>query len=510
MLFRRVNHYLFAIALLSIFIAAMFLQSRIFFHEDVSWLMHAAERMLAGGTYSKNFFDPDPPMILYLYSLPVSLAHLFSISHRLALRIGITLLVLLVLFLCHRLNQYLFSPKDKVLAAILLLVIAVVFVVVPVAAFGQREHLFVILIMPYLFLVAVRGESKRKLNLGLILTIGLLAGLGFSIKPFFLFTLFFVEILLLCTTRNLMSWLRVETLVIGVVTLCYVASVFLFFPDYFSVLAHCYQFFFSETFFKLRSDALTPSIIAILISVFILYLANDTRKMLGGILLIAVLSTFVIFLVQGGAVLYYHIYPTLSFVILLLNLLMWSLQKEMFVGLSKQSYLAIMTLLILMVFSLPFMSVSQQITYYMSEKKHSIRQQIITVMKSKAAYQSCYFITAYHMAYPMVDYAKLRSDSKFYNFSSLSILESHRALARSVQEKISLLNKRNQLIDDIVDELKVINPHLIFVDLSNVPGFAAVKGKLMGDARLDSFWRGYQLLKTVGYYDVYERSDLRG
>ncbi len=72
----------------SIFLFAWKLQSALFLNYDVSWLMHASERLLAGGTYSRDFFETNPPLILYLYLPPVIFSKIFAFNLVLLFRAG--------------------------------------------------------------------------------------------------------------------------------------------------------------------------------------------------------------------------------------------------------------------------------------------------------------------------------------------------------------------------------------------------------------------------------------
>ena len=95
----------------------------------------------------------------------------------------------------------------------------------PMYAFLQREYLLFIFIMPYLLLAALRIENKSIHPLASFF-IGLFAGLGFAIKPFFLVTLVLVELCVMIKTRNFFSWLRIEPFVIASVLVVYLISVF--------------------------------------------------------------------------------------------------------------------------------------------------------------------------------------------------------------------------------------------------------------------------------------------
>src|SRR5207302_1351476 len=83
-----------------IVLLAYFMQTRTYFSPDVGYLLHAANQVLAGGKYGPDIFEPNPPMILYLY-IPVCLfAKWTAISLMTAMRLYIILLALVSLSLC--------------------------------------------------------------------------------------------------------------------------------------------------------------------------------------------------------------------------------------------------------------------------------------------------------------------------------------------------------------------------------------------------------------------------
>lgn len=66
------------IVLLLIF--SVLIQSHIILNEDVLWLVTATQRLLAGGSYVNNFFETNPPLILYLYTPAVLLVKYIHVT----------------------------------------------------------------------------------------------------------------------------------------------------------------------------------------------------------------------------------------------------------------------------------------------------------------------------------------------------------------------------------------------------------------------------------------------
>jgi hypothetical protein len=108
--------------------------------------------------------------------------------------------------------------------------------------FGQREHLAVILLLPYVWLTATpgaRGASRRTAIL-----IGVAGGLGFAIKPHFALPWALLEILVLARARFAIREMFRPALVAAIATVvAYVGFVLLFVPQYIEIFRDVRQFY---------------------------------------------------------------------------------------------------------------------------------------------------------------------------------------------------------------------------------------------------------------------------
>jgi hypothetical protein len=100
-------------------------------------------------------------------------------------------------------------------------------------AFGQREHMAVALILPYAFAATAEARRDRPPRRLAILT-GLLAGVGFALKPFFVFPAAAVE-LWLAARRGWRVWTRPQAVAMAGVFLVYGLLIALLTPQYFAV-----------------------------------------------------------------------------------------------------------------------------------------------------------------------------------------------------------------------------------------------------------------------------------
>jgi hypothetical protein len=297
------------------------LQTQILLNWDVSWLLHASEKLLAGGTYANDFFELNPPLILYLYIPALVFTKIFSVSIITALRLYVFLLGSLSLFLCDGLIRKIFSAADRNLANLFLVAIASAFFILPIEQFGQREHLLLLLMLPYLFVIPYR-LAGNKLNNAEAIVIGLLAGLGFAMKPYFLITLVLIELYYLIKKRNAAAWIRTEVITMLVVFAVYFIVILTLHRDYlFTVLPLAARLYYVGVGQPLKKLASNPAVFTCYIaSLFHLWqYKNPAYASLRTVLFMALLGFLASYFIQQ-TVWYSHLFPAFTSAVLLLVL----------------------------------------------------------------------------------------------------------------------------------------------------------------------------------------------
>lgn len=314
--------FVFSSFIVGIYLIAWIIQNNLCLNWDVSQLLHATRLMLSGGTYTQDFFIPNPPMILFLYTPPIILSKLLHVKIMIPFRIYIYLLSTLSLILCCSLARSIFSKEDKFLTGFFLVTLASLYLVLPFCQFGQRDILLFILIMPYLFLVTLRLQDTH-INHYYAVLIGLLAGVGVSIKPHFFIIPFLIECRYIFTKRNVYALLRPELLSIIVLSLFYTSILFVFYPDFVAtVIPFILHSYYSNVGISWPTMILNPlasfSLIAILF--YITQYKNNRYRILSSILMIALMSFLILYFSQRTTFMY-HLLPCFFMAILLLVLL---------------------------------------------------------------------------------------------------------------------------------------------------------------------------------------------
>jgi hypothetical protein len=220
-----------AVGLLAI--PAIVAEFRVPLNADAAWLAYAADSVLRGRRLYTDILEINPPLIVWL-NLPAALMHrITGVSGPLAFRLFVLGVLGASILACVRLSRQLRGPAIILRAR--LLTLSLLFVLLPLVAgiFGQREHLALALILPFVVLVALRVQRQPVSRMH-ALAIGTAAAVGFSLKPHFL-----AVWLLLLGYRMWQSgkedprFLVEDGAVIGTGML-YILAVIVFAPGYFS------------------------------------------------------------------------------------------------------------------------------------------------------------------------------------------------------------------------------------------------------------------------------------
>lgn len=208
---------------------------------DASYFLESSERILEGKSLYHDLLENNLPTIYLISILGVLLSKTTSIP----VPESFFLLCFLVfngcIFLTWKIlkNNPLFLGKAQqtfllTLLYYLLFIAPHDFTNLNWQNFGQREHFFFALILPYIAIVLNRLSSDTKqINRWLAITAGLLAGVGFSIKPYFLVLLFASELMVMWYSKTIWSWLRLESSVILLVLLLFFLGMVFITPDAF-------------------------------------------------------------------------------------------------------------------------------------------------------------------------------------------------------------------------------------------------------------------------------------
>ena len=214
-------------------VIAFIIQSHLLVHQDILYLTRAAKSLVTGGKYLDDFLETNPPLILFLYMPVACLYDALGLNISKALLIYFFLLSILSILISNYLLQKIITTKSLVYIIITTITFDLLFLTEH--QFGQRDFLFFVFTLPYLFSAVLRIENKP-LPPYLRCGIGILAGLGIGLKPYFLILPILIEGYVIYKKRNIFEAIRIETIAISVILLIYISSVFYFFPEYVYIL----------------------------------------------------------------------------------------------------------------------------------------------------------------------------------------------------------------------------------------------------------------------------------
>ena len=145
--------------LLAVVAVVLFTMLRSPLKDDVAWLLYVARRWLAGRELYIDVVEINPPLIVWISAIPIQLASVLGIDAQYTAIPFFVAAVLGCAWWTASLLQgsgRLFDDRLPVFAAI-----GTVLLVVPAGDLGQREHLLVAAILPYLALFARSLDGER-------------------------------------------------------------------------------------------------------------------------------------------------------------------------------------------------------------------------------------------------------------------------------------------------------------------------------------------------------------
>ena len=195
-------------------------------NHDAAALLFASRMLLDGRLPFVGYFDLNPPLIDYVLAVPALVARAVPLP----VPVVFNLMLVAAVALSWRLARRTLAGSGLVSETTASLVALAPLVVSGLARddawgridFGQREHLFFLLAVPYLVARWRRWEDRPTAP-GLAVGLGLAAGLFASLKPIFLVTIAAPELLGLVRHRRPRALVAPETLAAAAVVLAYAA-----------------------------------------------------------------------------------------------------------------------------------------------------------------------------------------------------------------------------------------------------------------------------------------------
>lgn len=494
-------------------IVGFLLQCQLIFNLDVSWLMHAGERMLRGGSYAQDFFEVNPPMAIYIYLPAVLLAKKIHVNFISAALIYVYCIALLSLALCY----YLLRKVQNFSATqchVLILLLVFAFIFLPGSQFGEREHLAVMMILPYLF---INLSSTRFFN-AMAIPIGVLAGIGFNIKPYFLLPFFLLECYRIFSQKKLFAWVRLETVLVISIALIYGLSIFLFSQDYLTKVLPIIWNFYYLVFTDPDGGIFFPLFFYVL-GIYLIYGMTRSvipNKLIADSLCITSFGFVVLYLVQKTGW-YYHLFPALILALVLLALISFEFLKfdklRLIHKIDFSTFARVLFIFCLAIFWIVPVSLANIVISSAYAAKNSLMSRVwIQTVKNLAHDSPIYTISDLMTpTYPLVDYAQVTSASRFPCLWMPLAMELAQKKFPQQIEKIQYIQNVQQIVRTAVcEDLTKYQPNLILLQIKS-PNWKYFKVKidylkfLSVDSRFQKIWSHYSYFGTIGNYAFYQK-----
>lgn len=470
---------------------------------DTSWLIYAAGRMADGQKPYIDFMETNPPLILWISMLPVLLGKITGLSPFMVFPLLVTLLNLASLWLTARVMRENNILSAKPVFQVVLLYIAFGFFLLSPAVYGQRELLFIALVLPYLVKSLTEGDSEKMAVRDWVII--LMAGIGFALKPFFLLIWGLNELHKSVQDRSFMSLFALRNWVIGCMQLLYLAAIYFLTPEYINTIAPV----LFTTYFSYESlwhDILKPIASVCGITLVLAWMANphsDFKKVIGRVL-VWMLACALLMVVQRKDWLN-HLYPMIfmaGFALVLGVLYLVEIWQELGLLIGRLRFLS---LCISAVTLLMGTYIDGKFWYFIYTHPSQIHTKLLTEINKHAEGKYVYPL-AFNLqsAFPVIALSKGVFRGSFHHLWPMSGL-----IIREQEGKHSddITNARKFFYDTLVHDFAEYPPELVWVDeevnLENISDYAIepenrdIIKVLSRDVRFFVLWQNYEKIGEI-------------
>jgi hypothetical protein len=210
--------------------AAFTLQLYLGLNPDTTWLTVMAERWLGGERLFIDLHENNPPASVYLYIPAVYAGKLMGIRSELVVQV-FTILLFMGCVYCTFKMLVRAGYERHFHFGWLLTVCVILFLLMPVSSYGQREHLAALLTLPLLGLAAIRCAGKRP-DVWMVVLSGLALGCIGAIKPPLISIAVLLSLLAAFHSRSWRVFLAPENWIGAAVFATYLAAIVFLHPAF--------------------------------------------------------------------------------------------------------------------------------------------------------------------------------------------------------------------------------------------------------------------------------------
>jgi hypothetical protein len=484
-------------------VSIIYIQFTLYPHPDVLYLLHAASLLQAGHTYTHGFLETNPPLIMYLYLPAWYISKFLGLNLIHVFRLYIACLCIGSISWCFYLSKRL--NLDPLTRHILIVCYALSLFLLPAHEAGQREHLFMLLSYPYIFLIMLRLDQQPISNMG-ALAIATSAAVGIALKPFFLTLPVCLELYYLYQKHSLRAIVRIETFCLVCLLSAYLAYVYCAFPDYFHtvmpLVAHLYFIGNTLTWAQFAGNLYVEYAYAgLFFYVLCLLLQLPTPERTLNNSLAVALWAFNLAFTGPRAAFFYHLLPGFSTAFILFAVLFTQILRSIYPDIPYRIVKIALLFFPLGVASLIIYATSY--TIYIAHRANAdpYTNQLVAFFKAHAPENSYLYLSSSNDAIFLRYYAQARYVGHYPAFWWELGLNRVAYSAQIAQDEQYLVNL---IAANIAEE----QPQFILMD-TMIPATGNFKTVDYGTqfskyAAFAQGWAAYNYLTTIGRFKIYE------
>jgi hypothetical protein len=223
---------LLALVMLAVVIVAVLLRQLVAANTDVSWLLTVAERVLDGKRLYGEVIESNPPIAVLAYIPGMALARAFGLRAEWVTDALVFAAIAVSLLIAARMLRQ-FATRGG--AGWIAVAALGVLTILPMQAFGQREHLAMIAALPALIALLLRARGET-LPAWAVVAAGCGAAVMLAFKPYFSLALGAGIVTAAWCARSPRTLLAPEHVIAAILVLLYGGASALLFPDYLAVI----------------------------------------------------------------------------------------------------------------------------------------------------------------------------------------------------------------------------------------------------------------------------------
>ncbi|BBK30047.1 hypothetical protein EDC65_4707 [Stella humosa] len=484
---------------------------------DTGAILYFSDRWWAGERLYVDLIDVNPPLVFILGLLPVLIRQWTGLPEPAALIACVAATSILSTFVVWRLLAWragqLGRGEPGTLTSILV-PLALLFALLTPGELGQREHLMVVLTVPYVVLTALRLEGRR-VPLVIALGIAMAAAAGFALKPFFLLVPALIELFVLWVRRGQalrdpVPW------TMGAMWAAYVGLTLLAFPEYGDVILPMTLEFYSRLGDSSPLVAFNRGFLPIEAGIGVLAIVTVlmVRSRLCQTLALFAIGTAITTIVQGKGWSHQWLHADLAFILLGAAVLAAAAERYGPTDILRQRRLGATLAISVLAFSYVAANNDQPPWFRVDRMGYDGRlgRQIALVDAEQNKDHFLALSPGIYPFFPMVNYTGTRMASPYM---SMWVLQGvYKYCPASGPQRFNPVDQMSaaerRVYDTVSDGLVMHKPTLVVID--RIPGMPTCDGKVfdylayfMQNSKFAAEFMNYDMYKVFDRYIVYRR-----